>query len=116
MRELEQYGEIVDVKPFVREYIECLARIHDLGARLMADDLAQATMTFEATVHDLEAQMEERISSVTIVQVRESGTEVDRGTLFGDLIARRHSLERRRGHATQLARHYVSGRVRVDGV
>lgn len=109
--EFEALGEKVDLKPFAREYVECLGRIHTytrevLGASL--DEWKRTILDARNRYRDTTGDDEEGASLIAYNDVNEI---VERIPLMKEHIERHSWFLRKNAHITHYSKHFVSGEI-----
>lgn len=110
LNELKSLGEKIDIRPFVREYMERLGKIH----QLIRDQLQVVLGTSDNLIRDAieryrrEPPIDETIIGLAAVK-RVDYTYSDSIPLFEDLLDYRKSFEKKTGNLTHLTKRYVSG-------
>lgn len=95
LKEIEQLGESVDIRPFVRQYIECISRIHRHLRELLESDIAHWDSRIIMILERAEKESIRIISGVDIVSRDDANKIVESVQIFKDLITRRQSLTKK---------------------
>lgn len=106
--------EYVDIRPFIREYMQALTRIHiNLRARLEEDIEPWARLIIDCI--DRVAQASGAAAEAAImVAIDEQGVEMDKLLLSREHIERREMLTRRNCALYHLDKFVVSNEIKVD--
>jgi hypothetical protein len=114
LKELETGGDLVDVKPLVREYIASIARVHEGLRNRMKTDVE----AWDQTTGFVEARFRGRFGDDLVglaVVVQDDNLRVkESAEIFEDLISRRRCLEQKNRSMSQLRSQYVSSEVLGD--
>ena len=99
LAELEQLGADVSIKPFVREYVCCLGRMHEKVRETMASDVAAWTSAIQGMRQRFRSKhaREELIGLYMSLQ-DDKGKQVDEVDMFDAYIGRREMLVKRCQH------------------
>lgn len=109
LKELKAIGDEVDIKPLVRDYVECLSRVQNKAREILRDNvLVWETKVNEAIGIFKSAFGIENITGLAIVIESEDGIYTESEYIFNDFSERRRKLERKNGLLISLSSHYVS--------
>jgi hypothetical protein len=111
LAELEPLGEKLDLKPFVREYLEGIGAVHMLVRAVLAEDLAEWDTLLAGVRPDFLAAGGEDVVRLSVV-ARENGQPVEEVQIVEDLTSRRSWLRRRTAIATHYSKHFVTNKQR----
>lgn len=112
LKELEEKGDLLDVRPFVREYMEALTRIHvGLRAKITAD--ADKWTSLIKSCLERVLLPDETIRSAVIEARDEKGKIVNEVFLSHNQLERKEWLTRRNDMLPNLAKYVVSNEVRT---
>lgn len=110
--ELKLMQEKIDIRPFVREYIEGLWKIHQAIRDQLQTVLDQSDQLVRATIERYRNEQPFEDSIVGLAAVtREGYTYGENVPLFEDLLDYRKSFVQKNRNLTNLARRYVSGQI-----
>ncbi len=116
LEELEAHGDLVDLKPLVREYVASIGRVHEgLRARMR-----NHVVNWDQTVSAIRSQFRDTFGDddvgLAVVAQDEGGKILASTQIFEDLITRRRFLVRKNRNVTGLRLGYVSSEVLGDDV
>jgi hypothetical protein len=105
LSELSEIGDKVDIRPFVREYIDSMGRIHSSIRDSLKDDVAE----WETTIRDLMSRLPgESPTALHLIAMNENGAIIESLYLASDSLKRREVLERKNRHLTHFSKHFAS--------
>jgi len=88
VKELEQLGNDVDIKPMVRDYLDSIGRLHLFVRNLFASDAAKWEGTISQIQNRFRTAFGDDLSGLAIVR-KEPGNRSERIQIFDDVIERR---------------------------
>lgn len=92
LEELTSLGEVVDLRPLIREYVVGLARIHDQVRALMITHVTEAEQRIYSLIETYETDAQPETLGLAAVKCAADGRWLETIELFADPIARRRSL------------------------
>lgn len=108
LTELEQMGELVDLRPLVREYIASIGRIH----QVLRDEIRGNIGAWEAIIRNAQTEYRKTgasdLTALAAVHENEHGQTVEHVQLFDDFMLRRKALMQKNYSVAHCARHFVS--------
>lgn len=104
LKELDEYGELVDIKPFVRKYMRSLGSIHKFVRKLFYEDYEIWKNTFNEVIRKYNNESKSKEKSVTVIEIDDSGNVNQEVRLFVDVIKRLEQLMNK----NQFLEHYDS--------
>lgn len=110
LSELKSLGEKIDIRPFVREYMERLWNVHQMIRDNLQPVLKQSDSLIRETIERYRNEPPVYDSIIGLAAVTRDG-HIDGGAipLFEDLLDYRKSFEKKNRSLTNLAKRYVSG-------
>jgi len=112
LRELEFLGEKIDIRPFVREYMECLWNIHKIIRDYLQTVLNQSDKLIREAIERYQNELPTNDSIVGLAAVTRDGhTYGGAIPLFEDLLDYRKSFEKKTRSLANLAKRYVSSEI-----
>lgn len=110
LAELKSLEEKIDIRPFMREYIEGLWKIHQTIRDQLQKVLGQSDQLVREAIERYRSELPVDDSIVGLAAVMRDGrTYGETIPLFEDLLDYRKSFEKKNRNLTNLARRYVSG-------
>ncbi len=109
LKELEQIGDLVDIRPLVREHVGSISRVHQKLRELLKSDLKKSEIFFRQTIERYR-KTEDCVLALAIVSRFKSGKIKEKIEIHDGMIIRRKELEEKLGTLTHLPKSYVSGR------
>lgn len=118
LRELRDTStkDLIDVRPFVREYVEGIGTLHVKTRELIHPDL----VTWEKTLDEAIAKYKNRFGDnasligLSILKENDSGKREVTKPIFTDVIKNRQDLENKNSNFINLHRSFASNEVRKD--
>lgn len=109
-----QNKEIIDVRPLVREYVEGIGKIHEKIRELTRDDLINWENIINHTIEIFQKEYGANISlaGLVIVTQQENDHQIERKTIFKEIMKRRQVLERKNAIFGNLRKRYASNEIR----
>lgn len=111
LQELELAGDLVDLKPLVRDYIEGLTGVHLSVREVLAPDVERWEETIKSAMERFANEHPGSLLGLAAVKTLERGRYTDAVPVFDEPIKRRRWLERK-NRSFPYSRHIVSGEVR----
>jgi len=108
LRELQEQGSMIDLRPLIREFIASIGRIHLRIREVLKDDIASWESIMKEIVSRFCDASGEDSLGVAVVIEDESGNDVERVSVFDDFMTRRQGLERKNLHLTHFAIAFVT--------
>lgn len=108
LKELEKIGKTVDLKPFVREYVEGIGRVHQLVRELLVTDLQKWEGIFSDVQQQFRAAGGNDLVGLSVVARDDELQVIEEVQILDDLVTRRKWLVTRTAVLTQYSRHVVS--------
>lgn len=110
--ELNKLGEEIDIKPFIREFITSIGKVHEKAREVLKEDIRQ----WEEIIHNCIQKFKVETKSDDIIGLGIAIEEDDRTyseaiSIFTDFIEHRHELEGKNRLADSLARFYVTNQI-----
>jgi hypothetical protein len=113
LAELEALGGRVDVKPLVRDYVDCLASIHELYRKMIQSRLSAWDSSIIGAIERYKTTFPNESSVVGLAAAAIDGPSRSREVpLFTDLLEHRHELESKNRGFGNLGKRFVSGSTR----
>jgi len=110
LEELTASGPLVPLTPLIREYVECLGRVHSQLRSSVAAEVARWEQTLKASMDRARTRCGD--SDIGFVAAAFGGdADGEEVYLFTEFIQRRQLLECRTRHARWLSNHYVTGQI-----
>lgn len=110
LAELKILGERIDIRPFVREYMERLGKVHQMIRDQLQTVVGASDTLIREAIERYRKEPPTDDSIIGLAAVKRVGhTYSDSIPLFEDLLDYRKSFEKRTGKLTHLAKRYVSG-------
>ena len=110
IEELEGLGERFDLKPLMREYIDCIGRIHLVVRNILSNDLPQWDSLLIETKKRYEDKFSEDSLGLYAIEYNEQGY-LQKVSILEDIIERRRKLETRNSLVVKLAKHIITNEV-----
>ena len=95
----------------VREYIEAIARLHMTVRQTFVDSLASWDEVITKAIDLWEAQFSEGHIGLVAARISDDGKPTDLTDIFTEFIDRRKFLQEHSSLGTNLANHFVTGKV-----
>ena len=116
LSELKSLGEKIDIRPFVREYMERLWNVHQMIRDRLQPVLNQSDSLMRDTIERYRNEPPVYDSIIGLAAVTRDG-DIYGGAipLFEDLLDYRKSFEKKTRSLTNLAKRYVSGEIARRG-
>lgn len=106
--ELKAVGEKVDIRPLIREYVDCIGRIHGvIRAGLDADSVRWKT-ALDNIVEQFKATGDVDLIGLVVAEMDDSGKLCEAVDVFFDFIERREELAKKNRRLADFARHFIS--------
>lgn len=106
-------GEKVDIKPLIREYVECIGLIQEKIRQNMKDDLEVWEDILNQTINMFRNEFgsEESLMGLMIVAETDENTYSDTTSIFTEFIDRRKELVRKNRSYENLTARYVTNEI-----
>ena len=106
--------DLLDIRPFIREYVEGIGKIHEKVRDLIRLDLTAWEKTLDDTIAKFQNEFGEEIPLVGLAIAIENdyGRWGETISIFKEFIERRHNLERNNRSSVNLHKCYVSNEIR----
>lgn len=114
LKELEAIGNLVDIKPLLRQSIESIGRIHLLVRELLADDVLRWDNTILKIQRLYKEAYNEEMLGLAIVAIASSGSFTETFHIFDDPIKRRQWLMQKNHLVVKYSIHNVTSEVETD--
>jgi hypothetical protein len=113
LKELKFFGDKIDIKPLMRDYIAALGNIHEKFRYLLKADVHAWTQTILGAISRFQEAYpnESSIAGLEAVERNDDGTYKQRVPIFKDFIEYRQQLERKNSALSTLGKRYVSSEV-----
>lgn len=113
LAELKTMGEKVDIKPLIREYVECIGLIQEKIRQNMKDDLEVWEDILNQTINMFRNEFgsEESLMGLMIVAETDENTYSDTTSIFTEFIDRRKELVRKNRSYENLTARYVTNEI-----
>lgn len=111
LTELEAAGDLVDLRPLVREYVAGIGTIHMAVRQQLASDVAKWDNLFESVQQQFSALNPPTMAGLAVVSRNSAGEFIDEVPILPDLITRRRWLQRRAVLLTHFAKHVITNEV-----
>jgi hypothetical protein len=108
LAELEALGEKADLKPFVREYVDGIGRVHRGLRDLLAEAVSRSEQVITHAIDRFRRLHGEPVGGLAAMSIADGGTVAEEVQIFSDLIDRRRELASRFSLVGHLSSHYVS--------
>lgn len=116
LKELETLGDLIDLKPLIRQYMESFGRIHLFIRELLANDLTKWDSTILQIQKSFCESFGENTLGLAIVAYDDSGEIVDSEHIFKDLITHRQWLVQKNSMLTRYNSAIISSESRLRDV
>lgn len=114
LEELRAIGSKLDVKPLIREYVDCIGRIHSIIREYLKPDVAKWKETIENVKERFRNAGGNDSCAVALVALDDSN-KAEYTEVFGDFIKRHEELGNRNIGLTHFAKQFVSSEVLEKG-
>lgn len=108
LAELRTVGEVIDIRPLMREYVAGIARVHKKLREELGSRIEHADRMVQALIERYRQVDEESVVGLAAVHRDSSGSLLEEVQLFEDLIKRRESLVRRNRTVPPLEKVFVT--------
>lgn len=111
IEELKSIGEEIDLKPLVREYIECLCRVHTKVRELIEDDSMEWERTTKGVIDRFKTANpdETSLAGLALIAQSDEGEPTNIVHIFEDFLERISQLKQKNREYNRLANRLVSG-------
>jgi len=110
IEELKQLGELVDIRPLVREYVESLALLHQQLRGLTDSDEKNWFALLEKSMFQYAKTFGENLTGLAAVELDQDGDIIRELDIFKDPIERLKFLRTKNASFQKFSLRYVSGR------
>ena len=113
LKELRTMGSDVDIKPLVREYLECLGKVHGKIRELIRRNVSSWEEEISGAIERFKSAFgtQTSITGLAIVTETEDGVYSESETIFTEFIERRRKMESKNRILDSLASRYVTNEV-----
>jgi len=112
LAELKGQGDMVDLKPFARDYVVSLVRAHMELRKRIDGDVSQWDKKLQSVIDRFKEKFPGNpVVGLAVVTMNEAGDIQEAVHIFSQLIERRQELERKNHNARHLRTHFVSSAV-----
>lgn len=110
LEELKAIGDKIDIKPLVRDYMECLGGVHNKIRKSLRDNVSDWETKINNVIELFKGTFGEQtsISGLAIVAESEKGIYPESEWIFTEFIERRRKLESKNKLLRSLATRYVT--------
>jgi len=106
LKELQQFGDKVDLKPMIREYITCIWRIHSEVRGYIAGDVGQWDAHVESAIERFRKKFPQE-TAIAVAKV-EDNNPTECVYLSNDFSKRRKELQSKNHHIGDLRKRYIT--------
>jgi len=110
LKELEELGGRVDLKPLVRDYVAALGDVHELWREMIRTSVEASDHVFLGAIDRFKSANPSVQSVVGLAAIaRENGRLKHSHPIFRDIVEYRQMLQRKNQTLVNLGRRYVTG-------
>ncbi len=109
-----QHKNIIDIRPLIREYVEGIGKIHEKIRELTHKDLIDWENIMNHTIEKFQKEYGSDVSlaGLVIATRQENDHQIERKTIFKEMMKRRQVLERKNAIFGNLRKRYASNEIR----
>jgi hypothetical protein len=112
LKELEETGDLIDIKPHIRNYIDSIGRIHLFIRELLEKDIAD----WDTAIYEIQKRFREALDDdveVLTLEVRDDmGSPTESVQIFDEIIRHRQWLTRKNQMVTHFSSDIISSEAR----
>jgi hypothetical protein len=112
LTDLERGGDLVDLKPLVRQYVASLGRVHQGLRNVMEPDVANWERALEEVRDRFRQAYGNNLIGLALVAKNDDGEIAQSSDVFDDLIKRRRTLEDKNSKMDMYDKQHVTSEVR----
>lgn len=109
--ELSAIGQYVDVKPFVREYLECFMRLQQTVRKLVADKISEYQVIIDGSLESYRRAFDEETIALGAFAIDDSGKTAEEIPIFDEPFRRLGLLAKKNHLILNLSVHFISSEV-----
>ena len=114
LEELKDGEDSFDIKPFVRDYVSSIRRVHVALRKRMAGDVSGWDDEMQRVQDRFRHSFGDQLLALAVVSKDDRGTITESCQVFEDFIKRRRALEKKNSSEWNLRKHYSSSEVLSD--
>lgn len=108
LQELQEFGNMIDLRPLIREFVSSIGRIHVRIREMLSGDICEWEATMTGIITRLCDTSGEKAIGIVVVAQDESGAYVEQVNVFEEFMTRRQDLERKSRNLTHYGLSFVT--------